>query len=248
MATQTTYSNAPITEALIDIQVTLPDEVTVSDLARVEIGEEVGYPNRQNRFDVEGQIAFGEQVGTSTRQTHVGYNFLASDERQIVQVRSDGFTFSRLAPYDCWETFRGEARRLWELYRAVAKPVSTTRVAVRYINRLEIPLPIEDFKDYLRTVPEVSPDLSQELNGYLMQLAIPQEDIDSVVLLNEALLSPPSKDVVSVLLDIDLFREIKSPIEDEELWTLLEQFRLRKNKVFEACITERTRELLRKDN
>lgn len=239
------YSKAPITEALVDIRVTLPGEITVADLARVDIGEEIGYSQRRNRFAIEGQIAIGEQVGTATRQTHVGYDFLSGDERQIVQVRLDGFTFSRLAPYDRWETFRKEAHRLWKLYQAVAEPVSVTRVAVRYINRLDLPLPLEDFKDYLRTVPEVSPDLPQGLSGLLMQLAIPQEDIGALLLLNEALLPSPDPDTVSILLDIDLFRELETSIDEEELWRTLDQFRVRKNDVFEACITEQTRELIR---
>lgn len=245
MSDRAPYAKAPITEALIDIRVTLPDETTITDLTRVAIGEDIGYPQRRNRFAIEGQIAIGEQVGAMTSQRHVGYDFLSSDERQIVQIRSDGFTFSRLAPYERWETFRKEAYHLWKLYRAVAEPISITRVAVRYINRLDLPLPMDDFKDYLRTVPEVSSDLPQALSGYLMQLAIPQEDIGAFVLLNEALLPPPNPDTVSVLLDIDLFRELETSVEDEELWDMLDQFRGRKNKVFEACITERTRNLFR---
>lgn len=239
------YSKAPITEALIDLQVTLPDEITVADLARVNIGGEIGYPHRRNRFASETQIALGEQLGTATRQTHIGYTFVSSDERQIVQVRLDGFTFSRLAPYDRWETFRREAHRLWKFYRSVAEPVNVTRAAVRYINRLDLPLAMEDFKDYLRTVPEVAPDLPQGLSGYFMQLAIPQEDIGASLLLNETLLSPPDPDTVSILLDIDLFRVFEPPIEEEDVWRLLDQFRARKNEVFEACITDRTRELIR---
>ncbi len=245
MTDQVPYTKAPITEALIDIQVTLPEDVTVSDLARVDIGEEIGYPQRRNRFAVLGEIAIGDQIETAARQMHVGYDFVSMDERQIVQVRQNGYTFSRLAPYDRWQTFREEARRLWDVYRSVAKPVSITRVAVRYINRLDLPLPMDDFKDYLRTVPEVAPDLPQELGGYLMQLAIPQVDLDSLLLLNETLLPAPNPDTVSILLDIDLFRQLEESVEDDELWSLLEQFRHRKNQVFEACITERTRELIR---
>jgi uncharacterized protein (TIGR04255 family) len=116
---------------------------------------------------------------------------------------------------------------------------------VRYINRLDLPLPLEDFKDYLRTVPEVSSDLPQGLSGLLMQLAIPQEDIGALLLLNEALLPSPDPDTVSILLDIDLFRELETSIDEEELWRTLDQFRVRKNYVFEACITERTKELIR---
>src|SRR5207253_4384748 len=103
-------------------------------------------------------------------RTHIGYTFTSSDGLQAFQSRLDGFTFSRLAPYNGWESFCSEARRLWNIYREVTQPQAVTRAAVRYINRLDLPLPIRDLKDYLRTVPEVSPDLPQGLSGYFMQL------------------------------------------------------------------------------
>jgi uncharacterized protein (TIGR04255 family) len=233
---ETPYPKAPITEALIDIRVTLPGEITLADLARVNIGEDVGYPQRRNQFAGEARIAIGEQLGATTQQTHNGYVFVSSDERQIVQVRLDGFTFSRLAPYDRWEIFQEEAHRLWTLYRLAAEPVSINRVAVRYINRLDLPFPMEDLRDYLRTVPEVSPALPQELSSYVMHLEIPQEDIGA---------SPPDQNTASVLLDIDLFRVFETSIGEGELWRLLDQFRIRKNEVFEACITDAARELFR---
>jgi uncharacterized protein (TIGR04255 family) len=118
----------------------------------------------------------GEAVGTTASQAQVGYDFPSGDGKQIFQARLDGFAFSRLAPYDCWESFRDEGRRLWEIYRTVAQPEVVTRIGVRYINRLDLPLQNLDFKHYLRTVPEVSPDLPQGLSGYFMQLRIPLED------------------------------------------------------------------------
>jgi uncharacterized protein (TIGR04255 family) len=51
-----------------------------------------------------------------------------------------------------------------------------TRLVVRYINKIDIPLPVGDLKEYLRTFPEVSSDLPQGLSGYFLQLQIPQED------------------------------------------------------------------------
>ena len=59
---------------------------------------------------------------------------------------------------------------------------------------------------YLRTVPEVSPDLPQGLAGYFMRLAIPQPDLRSMVLVNEAIIPPAKTNAVSVVLDIDLFQ------------------------------------------
>src|SRR5207249_4682207 len=93
-------------------------------------------------------------------------------------------------PYDSWEAFRAEARRLWKTYRDVARPAKIDRMAVRYVNRLDLPADLRDFKDYLRTVPEVSGDLPQALAGFFLQLNIPQPDLGCTLLLNEAIIEP----------------------------------------------------------
>ena len=173
----------------------------------------------------------------------MGYLFKSGDERQVFQGRLDGFTMSRLAPYECWETFRDEARRLWNVYRGAVSPQRVVRVAVRYTNRIDIPLPLRDFKDYLRTVPEVSTDLPQGLAGYFMRLDIPMEDIKSRCLLNEAIIEPAAPNVVSVVVDIDVLRTEALPTEEDEIWRFIEELRVKKNSVFEACITDKAREL-----
>ena len=49
------------------------------------------------------------------------------------------------------------------------------RMAVRYINRLDLPGPGVDLKEYLKTWPEASADLAQPLASFLMQLDDPAE-------------------------------------------------------------------------
>src|SRR5438105_10501945 len=165
------YLRAPILEAVLDIRVALQDDVSLETLARV--GAEVGnsYPTRKDRLQFESELTMSAEVASaSTRRSQSGYIFFSIDERQSFQARKDGFTFSRLAPYTGWEAFSSEARKLWEHYRLLVPVNTITRLGVRYINRLDLPLPLGDFKEYLRTVPEVSPDLPQGLRGYFMQL------------------------------------------------------------------------------
>jgi len=244
MQSRKNYSRPPITEALIDLRVELPDEVTPDTLTRLHLNVEADYPIRQELLVVAGEMMADPSVGASANQTQIGCGFLSSDQKRFFQARLDGFSFSRLAPYDCWEVFRNEAQRLWSIYRSATHPKATTRLAVRYINRLDIPLPVGDLKDYLRTAPEVSPDLSQGLSGYFMQLQIPLEDINGMLVLNEALTPPSQPDVVSVLLDIDLFRERDLPNDEAGIWEFMERLHARTDQVFEACITDRTRELI----
>jgi len=237
------YSRAPITEALIDLRVELPDGVTLSTLD-LDAGITADYPMRQELMSFQGPMVASSSVEATASQNQVGYIFSSSDQTQIFQSRLDGFTFSRFTPYDGWETFRDEAKRLWSMYQSVTNPKGIVRLALRYINRLDLPSPLEDLKDYLRTVPEVSPDLPQGLSGYFMQLQIPQEDLSSQLILNQAIIPPSSPDVFSILLDIDLVRETDLPNDYAALWHILEQLHSRIDQVFESCITDRIRELI----
>jgi uncharacterized protein (TIGR04255 family) len=239
------YQKAPITEALIDLRVELSSQIEPSILRQIQDSVSSIYPGCEALIDLEQQIQAGSGVTATASQTHIGYRFLSGDRKHIFQARLDGFTFSRLAPYGEWKIFRDEARCLWELYRAIAKPKTINRVAVRYINLLNLPLPLNDFRDYLRTVPEVSPDLPQGLRDYFMQLQIPQEDLEGMLLLNEAIIPSSADNVVSVLLDIDLFCNVNFSSDEDRCWSLLEKLRLRKNEVFEACITDKARELFK---
>lgn len=238
------YSRAPITEALIDIQVQLPQEAKLDILAQVYPSIQSEYPKSEEMLVFQGQMVAGASIGATASQSQIGYRAFSDDQKQILQVRLDGFTFSRLAPYDCWEKFRDEAKRLWSIYQSLTNPAAIIRLALRYINRLDIPLPISDLKDYLRTFPEVSSDLPQGLSGYFMQLQIPQEKLATMLVLNQALVPPPTPDCISILLDFDLFLEQNIPKDGVTIWEILEQMHEQKNKAFEACITEHTRELI----
>ncbi len=244
MTSQRHYKKAPITEAIIDLRVELSPDLPISKLNKTGEGQEAAYPAVEQVHAAFGQMQVGPQVSATASSKHIGFLFRSADGKQIYQAKLDGFSMSRLAPYKNWEGLRDEARRLWDIYRSVVKPSKVIRLAVRYINRIDIPLPLKDFKDYLRTVPEVSADLPQGLSGYFMQLAIPLEDIKSLALINETIIEPVNQNVVSVALDIDIFRTADLPAHEDGIWAFFEELRFRKNQVFEACITDRARELL----
>ena len=238
------YSNAPITEALIDIQVELPAGTTLSALESAFDRIKERYPTKKKRIFFEGQFSGGEELGASAKQKHMGFAFYSADGKQIIQARLDGFTFSRLKPYGSWTELRDEAKSLWTIYREVAKPIQMTRIAVRYINQIDVPLPLADFKEYFRTVPEVSPDLPQELSTFFMRLEFPQTDFEGILVLTQTMVPPPQPGVASFILDIDVVKADSNLTSDVEAWALLETMRERKNEIFEGCITDKTRELI----
>jgi uncharacterized protein (TIGR04255 family) len=241
MTTSRHYSRAPITEAIIDFQVELPEGVGLSDLERCQ---DAAYPAKKDLSTRFVDAESGREVPTLAPSRQVGFLFTSADEKQLFQARSNGFTVHRLAPYEGWGPFRDETRRLWDIYRQRVRPRKVGRVAVRYVNRLDLPSPVKELKDYLRTFPEVAPGLPQELAGFSMQLLIPQQDIQATLALREMAVPPAAPGVESVILDIDLFRTEEIPSDDAGIWAFIESLRTRKNEIFEACITDRTREVI----
>jgi uncharacterized protein (TIGR04255 family) len=243
MTSGTRYPHAPITEAVIDIQVVTP--VPFALLLEAVAGEPGFRPPETLRTSTS-VITFGreEDIVTTPRAEPVGYLCKSVDGLNIYQARTDGFTFSRLAEYTSWMEVSSEARRLWSKYRTIAAPTSITRIALRYVNRLDIPLPVLDFTTYLRTSPQLSPDLPQGLSGYFMQLQLPMPNLQGACVINQTIIEPATKpSTVSVVLDIDVFRSSGVAMDESGLWNQFEELRHEKNRVFESCITDETRSL-----
>jgi uncharacterized protein (TIGR04255 family) len=245
MAQPGRYSKPPLVEALLDFQVELPASFAVESLEQCHDKLRADYPTSHPLKKAFGKFEFGDEVTASASSHPMGYRFTSADGLQLFQARPDGFTHNRMAPYLGWEPFRTEARRLWTVYREVAKPVAVKRVAVRYINRIDIPVLGVELKDYLRTSPEVSSDLPQGMAGFFMQVTLGVPDLKAFVTLTETGATPPAPDTTSLVFDLDLFRADELPTDEEGLWALLELFRDKKDAIFEACITDKTRELIR---
>jgi uncharacterized protein (TIGR04255 family) len=239
------YDKAPIREAIIEIQI---DQTVPLNLADLEILSDrvPGYSERRNllRGQLTGQLSPGQQPTATIKQDQIGYQFIGGEGKHIAGFRLDGFAFSRLAPYQTWEQLRDEAKKLWALYRQLVGSASVTRVGLRYVNQLDLPIPLRDFRDYIRSYPEISSDLPQQLASFFMQVQIPQIDIGAMLILNTAIVPPPGPNVVSVVLDIDVIKDGLKSSSDEEAWNTMEMLRIRKNLIFEGCITNTTRELI----
>jgi len=252
MRAQKHYSRAPITEAIIDFRVALAEGFVPDKFGDIHSQIKEDFPIMQPFHTKVGTVTFGHNsrldspIKVDTSQEHSGFWFRSRDNLRIFQATTGGFTFNRLAPYTSWEEFSTEAKRLWEIYNDICKPICVTRAAIRYVNQINIPVnELIELKDFLNTGPEVSSTLPQAaLQTFFMQLQIPQQDLDCLLIINEAMVPRTNPHQVTIILDFDLFREQIWASDDKDLWLFLDRLRHRKNEVFEASITDKTRELI----
>ena len=245
------YSHAPIIEALVELRV-VPDGGTTADdlLKMMSDAEDYGTP--ESLVEMRGELqVLANEVYASASGAHLGFRWRSTDGKLVVQARPDVFAFSQLAPYDRWECLLEQVEKMWLRYRAVVRPTAVVGASVRFINQINIPSPRPvEVKDYLRLSVDVPPLLPQVMQAMYMQVAVPLPQHDGAVAhVISTLTGPPEGFHSSLILDINAAKaemiDIDRPDFDDKILSVLSTLRDAKNYVFEACITDATRGLIR---
>ena len=247
------YSRAPIREVIFDVRVTGGvASVWELDDAFDELRER--YPQRSEIIgdsSLEMNFAPLSEPTLSMGQSLVGVRYSSSDEMQQFEARLDGFSFNHVSQqqgdYAGWEEFAGEVAQVLEIYLKQRAPQFVTRLGLRYINQFLLsetpgePLEVADFFVFR---PTWDGETLGDAGGFLMKMAFRQPN-EAVLLLSQE--TAPHEGSNTVLLDIDAFFEsLRLPAEDNaEIWRRAQMLRETKNEAFEACLTEKTRSLIR---
>lgn len=243
------FPNAPITEAILDIKAILPDWVDLKTFEEFYENIKDRFNERKTRHFFEAKFRFpveGDALPSITPKGRPdGYIFRFPKENKIVQARLDGFTFNKLRPYENWDKFHDEARTLWELYYRITKPARVDKIALRYINRIEIPMPFADFSEYILTNPQIASGLPQTLSHFFMQIQIPNDEIHAIAIITQTMQKPTESQKLPLIIDIDVQKEGNYTGEMSEIWNDFAELRHFKNNIFYKSITEKTKELFK---
>lgn len=245
MANPRHLGNAPIQEALVDLQVTLPSGFDPTKLKAAHSRLRDSYPACDTRMRGQFQIelnAEGDAKQKAVEKGLHGYIFRTADQKRHVQFRVDGFTYNWLNPYDRWESLRDEARTHWATYVEFAAPERINRVGVRYINRMLFPIPL-DFDDYLTAAPAVPKRLPQQVSSFLKRVVIQDIGPGFVGIITQAFEGIPQPETAPVILDIEVFKQAQFDPDGMQAWETLERLRDFKNKVFFESVTEKALDL-----
>src|SRR6266849_1154777 len=156
-------TNAPIVVAVVDLDCVMPPGLDITALeAQARDAFADRYPRVRTLYLEEAQIEQRADAPPqiSERRGIQGYQFWQVDEKQLVQVRAQGFSFNRLAPYTSLDDYLPEIERTWRVFVGIVSPVEVRLVRLRYINR--ILLPTVDGRVELNDYFKISPRLPDE--------------------------------------------------------------------------------------
>ena len=208
------------------------------------------YPNIKSQRRWQAQMTMqDDRLPTTITQDHglLGVIMRSNDEKQVAQFQHDGFSFSRLQPYESWQPFYDEAMRLWHVYAEMTHPLAVNRLGLRFINQIDVQLQgSRGYKDILSVPPTPPAGVNLPYANFFVQetFAIPSTSFVVNLIRTVDSSIETNVDKASVIIDVDVFT---TSVSDDEP-TMNEQIgdmRWIKNKIFFSSITEQAKESMR---
>jgi len=239
------YRFPPITEAVVEFRFASP--ISRDEQDQISSKSAKYYPNlseisnRHFHIEVDKGTAEVTETTTNLRRTN-------ADENEIFLITPQSFNISQLPLYEGWVAFRQRFQRDWEIAKSILGYRKLERLGIRFINRLDFPF--ED--DLVHPAKYLNVYINHPTQYGVMQSSAIQtryfvEDLNANMTIQSATVESPLPKHLGILLDIDIGREDDVPQKDDDIFTYFEQVRLFKNQVFEASITDATRERFSSD-
>lgn len=241
--------NSPVVEVVLDIDCDLPPDFDLaSSEDRFKTAFQSGYPKLRKQIIATHHLEMkaGPPTHASAELGVSAHQHVSEDEKQIVQVRREGFSFNRLAPYSGLDACLLEIERAWRLFVDWALPIQIRLIRLRYVNLLHLPIsrgyPLQ-LNEYLVNGPTLSDQGSLGLLRFLDQRVAFEKETKHVV---EWLLTSQGAegDRLPVILDISSTATVAGePGDWEHILGQIQSLRRLNNQVFSKSLTEKCLQL-----
>jgi uncharacterized protein (TIGR04255 family) len=237
--------HAPIVEAIIDLRARGSgawDEAKIASILKPQLSD---YPQMtvQNSFAFGFTIMPGPLATANQQGLWKGLQFKSADGCNVATFNRDGFTFSRLQPYQDWGHLQAEAMRLWKIHANVANPPEIERLGVRFINRIVLPPHSIELEKYIEPHPKPPVNLDLPYSGFLHidTFTVPGHPYTLNVVRALQPPQPPGVNSPGLIVDIDV-SVLQTADSSDNKWIedRLAEMRWLKNKAFFGSITKRT--------
>ncbi len=235
--TGTPYAKPPITEVVVELRFAEPLKPTVFKKLVRRVRAE--YPSRVEQHTRAAQIDF--QNAQADFADPIPQMILTSeDQADRLIVRPDMVIWSRLPPYDGWDTFYPRVERdLRDAHEAIGFR-KFARLGLRTVNRIDVPFGVDKLARYENyfTINITAP--WDAINNYYWRVDRKDADDGVTAILQSATVQPEIPNTAAFLLDIDVVCD-EVPNKIDEILAKLSYLRGVKNTLFETAITDKAR-------
>lgn len=209
------------------------------------------YPVVKLNYKYQVTNKSSENTGTDKLEFHTnhqqeGYTLQCENDcNNLIQVFPTHLSYHNFNKYAGWSSMYSELEQIWKLFSGSVGSNNISRLNVRYINQIELPLPLTNgFGDYITLLPVIPSNLNQSVNNFFMQVNIPDALNQMHGTITETILpNTQNKNSLNFLIDLSVLKQGPFDCNDSEIWNWLTKMREFKNELFFSCITEKTENL-----
>lgn len=233
-----TYNRPPLIEAVCDFRFSSsqPWDWTIPGLFYEQI--QSNFPIRQQVNVIETTI--DARQAKVVQQSQPKLQFLNENRTEVIQVGPDNLSIHQLRPYDGWDHFKARILEYLLTYRKAAKPLSLTRLGLRYVNHIALPYTEFELEDYFRILPQVPDPIPQVFPTFLLNIEVPYTSPECGLRIIFATVVPETPNTLAHVLDLDIFSTDNAIPSIDEVSNWIEMAHSRVEAAFEAAFTERT--------
>lgn len=226
----------------MDLRAVVPGDSKVFDALAKELKDEFPTKHERRNFEARIEIKDGKLVSPRVDSTSFGGIRVGNvDGTILVQFRPDGFTLNNMKDYVGGDQLLDRALTFWDLFVQRAQPEAVSRIALRYINRLNLPLtPGDPFTRYLTSPPGLPEGAPRRLSEFLSRIVGHDEQRQATAVVIQQLNRQEGKQPVAITVDVDVFRTGTFPVGSTALREVLDSLRALKNETFFALLTDET--------
>lgn len=246
--TRRTYKNPPIDEALCAFYFAMGTEWDLTLPGRLH--ERIsaiydGKPRQQSGF--EARLEQNVQDSTlAFRQATQRVQLPNRAGNRLAAIGPESLSIHMLRPYGGWdEEFKGQIQQVCDAFTEVSD-AEISRLALRYINRIEIPETYCPLNEYFALSMNLPDDYPQPLRGFFHRVESNIDDTQVSLALTFANTNAP-EGKSAFLLDLDLTWTLSEPTTLNDAAERMDQLRTMERDVFESMITDKARSLFDAD-
>jgi len=241
MATQKHLRHAPIVEAIVEFHVDGPHDASLGAGEKLYERIKGAYPIREKqvtgtfRLQLTAPDSIKAEAG---KALHSGFRFKSADGNRVLNAGLSAFSFHRLKPYTRWEDLRDDARTLWQTYCEEFHPKAITRIGVRYVNNVSIPMTATNLSSYLVPGPIIPEGLPQSVQSFFSRVEIIDQSNERVGIISQVSQGATGVGMFSVVLDLDVVKTGAFVASDDAIWIVVDKMRDFKNQLFFKSVTD----------
>lgn len=201
------------------------------------------FPNKEQKkaFEIVLESKDGKIIPAKTTDNEKKDKivFLNEKKNAVIQVGPNTLSINYISDYSGWEAFKSKIDKYLKIYLDVSGS-EIERIGLRYINRFDgIDVKGGKFGDYFNFGPSIP--IKQPIKNFFIRNEMVYQEIDSILLLNMG--TPPEKQNNVIVLDFDFITANEDNIKNVTEW--VESAHEYIEEAFNACITEKTRRVMR---